>query len=357
VIKASPTILVMAGGTGGHIFPALAVADLLATRGWQVVWLGAPGGMETAIVTRHGYPLELVAFGGLRGKGLLAKILLPTRLLVAFAQAARVLRRVGPDVVLGMGGYVSFPGGMMASLLGRPLVLHEQNRRAGLANRVLAGVADRVLTAFPGVLPKAEHTGNPVRGGIAAIRPPHERFASRGGRLRLLVVGGSLGAQVLNEVVPKALALLPRDTRPVVVHQSGTKNIDALRQNYRDSDVEGDLVAFIDDMAGAYGDADLVICRAGATTIAELSAAGIASILIPYPHAVDDHQTANARYLADAGAAELIPQSDLTPERLAALFLELNRAKLVDMAERARSLGKPAAAIEVADICEGMARS
>lgn len=350
------TAMVMAGGTGGHIFPALAVADLLRDRGWSIVWLGAPGGMETTLVPKHGYPIELVSFGGLRGKGLLAKLLLPTRLLVAFSQAFAALRRIRPHVVLGMGGYISFPGGMMAAALGKPLVLHEQNSIAGLANKVLAGVADRVLVAFPGALARATHVGNPVRAAIADVAPPRERFAARGGPLRVLVVGGSLGAQALNDVVPKALALLPVAGRPAVTHQAGAKHLDVLRANYAAAGVEGELVAFVDDMAAAYADADLVVCRAGATTIAELGAAGVASVLVPFPFAVDDHQTTNAKYLADAAAAVLVPQPELTPERLAGLFLELTRPKLIDMAERARALGRRDAARAVADVCEAVAK-
>jgi UDP-N-acetylglucosamine--N-acetylmuramyl-(pentapeptide) pyrophosphoryl-undecaprenol N-acetylglucosamine transferase len=251
--------------------------------------------------------------------------------------------------VLGLGGYVAFPGGMMASLLGKPLALHEQNAIAGLANRVLAGVSDKVMVAFPGALKDAEWTGNPVRAEIAAMAPPETRFAGRSGPLRILVVGGSLGAQALNEAVPKALALLSREVS--VVHQAGEKHLDMLRQNYLASGVRGELVAFIDDMARRYAEADLVICRAGAVTVAELSAGGMASILVPFPHAVDDHQTANARFLAEQGAAILIQQRDLTPQKLAALIASLGRDALLEMARRARSLGKPEAAQIVARRC------
>lgn len=350
------TILVMAGGTGGHIYPALAVAEAMATRGWNVVWLGSRESMESKLVPTFGYPMRLVSFGGLRGKGLLAKLLLPTRLLVAFSQAARAIFAVKPNVVLGMGGYVSFPGGMMASLFNRPLVIHEQNRIAGLTNKVLAHIADRVLTGFPNALAKSEYTGNPVREQITSIAPPRERYRERGGRLRVLVVGGSLGAQALNEVLPKALALLPWDSRPSIMHQSGEKNIGTLRAHYKEAQVEGTLVSFIDDMAAAYAEADVVICRAGALTVAELSAAGVASVLVPYPNAVDDHQTANARFLSDAGAAILLPQSELNAERLAKLFLELTRGKLEEMAEKARAVGHADATDRVAGVCEAVAR-
>jgi UDP-N-acetylglucosamine--N-acetylmuramyl-(pentapeptide) pyrophosphoryl-undecaprenol N-acetylglucosamine transferase len=255
-----------------------------------------------------------------------------------------------------MGGYIAFPGGMMAALVGRPLAIHEQNSIAGLANRVLAGVADHVLVAFPDALPKATFVGNPVREAIARVAPPAERFAQRGGPLRLLVVGGSLGAAALNEIVPRALALLPADARPAVTHQSGAKHLDALRAGYAQAGVAANAVAFIDDMAQAYAEADLVICRAGATTVAELAAAGAAAILVPFPFAVDDHQTTNARYLADAGAGVLVQQRDLTPERLAELLGGLPRERLLVMANLARALGKPDATRAVAEACLELAR-
>jgi UDP-N-acetylglucosamine--N-acetylmuramyl-(pentapeptide) pyrophosphoryl-undecaprenol N-acetylglucosamine transferase len=348
--------MIMAGGTGGHVFPALAVADHLRALGWRVVWLGARTGMEATLVPKHGYEMAWVRFSGLRGKGLFAKLLLPLNLLVAFWQSLRALRAQRPDVVLGMGGYIAFPGGMMAALLGRPLAIHEQNSIAGLTNRVLAGVADHVLVAFPEALRKATFVGNPVRDAIARVAPPAERFAGRTGPLRVLVVGGSLGAAALNDIVPKALALLPADARPVVTHQSGAKHVEELRANYARAGVEAAAVAFIDDMARAYADADLVICRAGATTVAELAAAGVAAILVPFPFAVDDHQTTNARYLADAGAGLLVQQRDLTPEALAARLRGLSRAQLAAMATKARALGKPDAARAVAEACMELAR-
>ena len=351
------TIMIMAGGTGGHVFPALAVADLLRGDGWRVVWLGAPDGMEATLVPRHGYELAPVRFSGLRGKGLAAKLLLPARLLVAFWQSLRAIRAHRPGVVLGMGGYIAFPGGMMASLANRPLVIHEQNSIAGLANKVLAGVADRILVAFPGALPKGAFVGNPVRAAITGLAPPRARLAGRTGPLRILVVGGSLGAAALNEIVPRALALLPAAGRPHVVHQAGARHIDALRARYAAAGVAAEAAAFIDDMAREYAEADLVICRAGATTVAELAAAGVASILVPFPFAVDDHQTTNARYLADAGAAVLVQQRDLTPESLAALVAGMTRERLLDMAEKARALGKPDAARDVAEVCKSMARA
>jgi len=350
----SRTILIMAGGTGGHIFPGLAVAEQMRAAGWEVVWMGARGGMEERLVPPHGYRTAWIRVRAARGKGLLQKLLLPANLLFSFWESARHLRRLKPDVVLGLGGYVAFPGGMMASLLARPFALHEQNAIAGLANRVLAGVSDKVMVAFPEALKRAEWTGNPVRAQIAAIAAPEQRYARREGPIRLLVVGGSLGAQALNEAVPKALALL--SPRPSVLHQAGEKHLEALRNNYRAAGVQGELVAFIDDMARAYAAADLVICRAGAVTIAELSAGGMASILVPFPHAVDDHQTANARFLADRGAAILLPQSQLTPEGLAALIGSLDRPQLLEMAKRSRALGKPDAARLVAARCMELAK-
>jgi UDP-N-acetylglucosamine--N-acetylmuramyl-(pentapeptide) pyrophosphoryl-undecaprenol N-acetylglucosamine transferase len=350
----SRTLLIMAGGTGGHIFPGLAVAEEARAAGWQVVWMGARGGMEERLVPRHGVPAAWIRARAARGKGLVQKLLLPMNLLYSFWESARHIRALRPDVVLGMGGYVAFPGGMMASLLGRPLALHEQNAVAGLANRVLAGVADKVMVAFPGALKRGEWTGNPVRRDIAAVPPPHQRFAGRAGPLRLLVVGGSLGAQALNETVPRALALLA--DKPMVVHQSGEKHLEALRASYAAAGVQGELVAFIDDMARRYAEADLVICRAGAVTIAELSAAGMASVLVPFPHAVDDHQTANARFLAERGAALLVPQRELTAAGLAKLLGELDRPALLDMARKARALGKPEAARAVAQRCMEIAR-
>lgn len=345
----------MAGGTGGHVFPGLAVADEMRGRGWTVVWMGARGGMEARLVPERGYAVEWIRAAALRGKGIAAMLMLPLNLLIGFWQSARAIFRIRPDVVLGMGGYVAFPGGMMASLFARPLAVHEQNAIAGLVNRVLAGVADKAMVAFPDALKNAEWTGNPVRTDIAALAAPATRYAARNGPLRLLVVGGSLGAQALNEAVPQALGLMAEAERPSVTHQAGEKHLNALRLNYSNANVKGELVAFIDDMARYYAEADLVICRAGAMTVSELAAGGIASVLVPFPYAVDDHQTANARFLADQGAAVLLPQKELTPEKLSALLLSLDRKKLLEMASKARALGKPEAAQVVADRCVELA--
>ena len=345
----------MAGGTGGHIFPALAVADQLRDKGWKIVWLGSKAGMESKLVPQYGFEIEWVRFSGLRGKGLLRAVLLPLNLLVAFWQSARAIFRVRPDVVLGMGGYISFPGGIMAAMLARPLVLHEQNAVAGLANKVLARVADCILVAFPNALKNAEWTGNPVRRDIAQLPAPGQRLRNRTGNLKVLVVGGSLGAQALNEAVPRALALIPQSQRPEVTHQAGEKHLAMLESAYREAGVSATTLAFIRDMASAYATADVVICRAGALTVSELAAAGIASVLVPFPSAVDDHQTFNARYLADRSAAVLLPQADLTPRKLADLLLGFTREKLLEMANRARALGKPDAARIVAERCMALA--
>ena len=358
------TLMVMAGGTGGHIYPGLAAADALRNHGWNVVWLGTRHGMEARLVPEHGYTMAWLSLGGVRGNGLLRKLLLPVTLLVAFAQALSALLRHRPDVVLGMGGYPSFPGGMMSVLLGKPLVIHEQNSVGGLANRVLACVADRVLTGFPDVfrsrrdkpLPcgKVATTwvGNPVRASIAALPAPHARTAPQ---LHLLVVGGSLGAAALNDAVPRALALIPAAERPAVIHQSGTRHADSLRAHYAAAGVIAEVRDYIADMAEVYAWCDIAVTRAGALTIAELAAAGVPAVLVPYPHAVDDHQTGNAKFLSEAGAAWLMPQDELTPDSLATLLRNLDRQKLLSMAQQARALAKPDATETVAQICMELA--
>jgi len=348
--------MIMAGGTGGHLMPGLAVAVAMLAAGWDVVWLGARGGMEERLVPPRGYRTAWIRARALRGKGWLSQLLLPANLLVSFWQSARALFRERPDVVLGMGGYVAFPGGMMAALLARPLALHEQNAITGLANRVLAQVADKVMAAFPNALRGAEWTGNPVRAEIAALDPPAARYATRSGPLNLLVIGGSLGAKALNEAVPAALACMPETGRPRVVHQAGAQHLESVRAAYAAQQVAGEVVAFIDDMAARYAQADVVVCRAGAMTVAELAVAGLPGILIPYPYAVDDHQRANARFLAEQGAAQLLPQAELTPGRLAELLGELDRPRLLEMAQKARALGKPDAARIVAERCMELAR-
>ena len=346
------TLLVMAGGTGGHIFPGLAVADYLHAEGWKIVWLGNPTGMENQIIPSRGIDFEGINFGGLRGKGLKTKLMLPFNLIRALMQSASILKRINPDVVLGMGGYVSFPAGLAAILMGYPLVLHEQNSVAGLTNRILAKVAGRRLCAFPDALQDAEWVGNPLRADLLKLPEPKVRFEGRTGNLNILVVGGSLGAMALNTVVPEALALIPESQRPNVVHQSGEKHVLDLKQRYESFGVKAEVVPFIDNMASAYAKADVVICRAGAMTIAELSAAGVASCLVPFPHAVDDHQTSNARFLQQAGAANLMPQSDMTASKLAAWIESLDRKQLSEMATHALKCAKPMATARVAAVCK-----
>jgi UDP-N-acetylglucosamine--N-acetylmuramyl-(pentapeptide) pyrophosphoryl-undecaprenol N-acetylglucosamine transferase len=346
------TVLVMAGGTGGHIFPGLAVAELLRSQGWRVHWLGAPApSMESQLVPAKGLPFEAVQFGGVRGKGLLTSALLPWRLLHAFWQSLQVIRRLRPDVLVGLGGYITFPGGMMGVLMGKPLVLHEQNSVAGMANKVLAHVADRVLCTFPKVLPKAQWVGNPMRDGFLNQAPPEARFAHRSGPLRVVVVGGSLGAQALNSGVPQALALMPLDQRPQVLHQGGVKHLQTLQDNYAQAAVDAELVPFIDDTASAFAQADLVICRAGASTVSELAAVGVAALLVPFPHAVDDHQTVNAQFLVSQAAGWMMPQSELTPEHLAAFLSRLDRAQLLHAAKQAYAVRKTTAAADVVQAC------
>ena len=353
----SNAILIMAGGTGGHIMPGLAVADVLRAQGWHVTWLGAPGSMEADLVPRHGYEIAWVNFSGLRGNGMLRMLMLPFNLLRALGQSAAAIFRHRPDVVLGMGGYITFPGGVMAAFLRRPLVIHEQNSIAGLSNKALARIAQRVLSGFPDVLPRAAWCGNPVRGSIAALPEPQQRYAARSGRLNVLVVGGSLGAKALNEALPQALALLPEEVRPNVIHQTGKQHLEAVRQLYQHAGIQADIRPFLEDMAACYANADVVICRAGALTVAELAAAGVASILVPFPFAVDDHQTHNARFLSERGAAVLLPQTGLSAEKLAQLLRELSREKLSAMAQLARALAKPDAAEHVARVCAELAEA
>jgi UDP-N-acetylglucosamine--N-acetylmuramyl-(pentapeptide) pyrophosphoryl-undecaprenol N-acetylglucosamine transferase len=314
--------------------------------------------MEARLVAPKGYSMAYIYMTGVRGKGLQRLMLTPLQLLISFAQSAHAIFTYRADVVLGMGGYVSFPGGMMASLFNRPLAIHEQNSVPGLANRILARLADRVLAAFPnafGANQKVIWTGNPVRVEIASLNPPQERYGSRSGPLRVTVVGGSLGAQALNETLPQALALLPAKERPIVVHQTGEHQLAAVKANYQRHGVDATVTEFIADMAACYAATDLMICRAGASTIGELAAAGTASLLVPFPHAVDDHQTHNARFLSEQGAAVLVPQKELTPEKLAALLRSYTRESLTVMAQRARGAAKPDATRAVAAVCMELA--
>jgi len=359
-MNAAPTLMVMAGGTGGHIFPALAVAHWLRAAGWSVVWMGSPAGMEARLVPAQGFEMETVEFAGVRGKGWRRLLRLPPELARAIVQCIATLRRRRPDVVLGMGGYIAFPGGVAAALLRCPLVIHEQNSVPGMTNRWLARIADRVLAAFPaafGTNTRAQWTGNPVREAITRLQPPPVRYAGREGPLRLLVIGGSLGARALNECLPQALARLPGTHRPVVVHQAGRDARPALERAYAQAGVSATVVEFIDDMAARYGEADLVVARAGATTVAELACAGLPAVLVPYPHAVDDHQTVNARFLSERGAAWLLPQAELTPASLATLLESAERPVLLEMACRAREAARSDATERVAQACVELANA
>jgi UDP-N-acetylglucosamine--N-acetylmuramyl-(pentapeptide) pyrophosphoryl-undecaprenol N-acetylglucosamine transferase len=349
-------VLIMAGGTGGHVFPALAVANVLRARGVAVVWLGVPGSMEARLVPANGFPIEWIRVAGIRGKGALAWLLAPLRIVNAVLQAMRILRRVRPRSVLGAGGYVSGPGGIAAWLLHIPLLIHEQNAIAGLTNRWLARVATRVLEAFPGSFGRgaaATTIGNPVRADIAALPPPEQRFAGREARPRLLIFGGSQGAQRLNAMLPEALARLTPESRPQIRHQTGERGLAATRAAYSELKVEADVQPFIDDMAQAYAWADLAVCRAGAMTVAELQAVGLGAIFVPLPIATDDHQTRNAAVMVSAGAARVIQERDLTPESLSSAIAELTtqRPAMLTMAQAARRLRVIDAADRLADLC------
>lgn len=348
----TPCALIMAGGTGGHIFPGLAVAQALRDKGWRVHWLGAPDSMESRLVPPKGFVLETIDFGGVRGKGWRTLLGLPLRLARALWQSRAVIRRVKPDVLVGLGGYITLPAGLVGAVMGKPLVLHEQNSVAGMSNRILALVARRVFTAFPKVLDKAQWVGNPLRREFLTQAQPEARYASRQGPLHVLVVGGSLGAKALNTLVPQALALIPAAQRPTVIHQSGEKQIDELRANYAAAGVVAQLTPFIENTAQAFAEADWVICRAGASTVTEIAAVGVAALFVPFPFAVDDHQTHNARFLVDQGAGWLLQQADMTAQGLADLLQNTERSTLAAKALAAKSLQKIAATEAVLLACE-----
>jgi UDP-N-acetylglucosamine--N-acetylmuramyl-(pentapeptide) pyrophosphoryl-undecaprenol N-acetylglucosamine transferase len=357
----SPTplhIMIMAGGTGGHVFPALAVAREFQAQGAQVSWLGSPRGIEVRVVPEAGLPLFILPVQGVRGRGVLGLLKAPGLILLALWKALRVLRQTHPDLVIGFGGFASGPGGVAARLLRKPLVIHEQNAVAGTTNRLLARIATRTLTAFPGVLENAEVVGNPVREQIANLPAPAQRFDGRKGALRLLVLGGSLGARFINELVPEALALMPDEQRPQVRHQAGRDHGESTDALYRQQGVAAIVNEFIDDMAEAYAWADMVICRAGALTVSELMDVGLAAILIPFPHAIDDHQTKNAEHLVNVGAARAVAQTDLSTERLVTLLMETfkTRKQLLTMAQQGRQLAVPNAAEHVVQHCLGIVR-
>lgn len=357
----APVALIMAGGTGGHVFPALALARALRERSWQVVWLGTRRGIESRLVPAEHIPIEWLSIGGLRGKGVATLLLAPFRLARALFEALRIVHRLRPSVVVGLGGFASGPGGVAAWLLRRPLLIHEQNAIAGFTNRSLARIATQVLAAFPGAFGagvNAQVIGNPVRSEIAALPAPPLRFATHRGPIRVLVIGGSQGAVRLNSVVPQALALVARGAQLEVRHQSGERWLTQAQRCYQEAGVNAQISAFIDDMAAAYAWADLVICRAGALTVSELAAAGIGAVFVPFAAAVDDHQTHNAAYLVQQDAALLIAESELTAERLAQLLAPLcqGRGRLIAMAERARLMARPQATELLAAACEPYAR-
>ena len=355
--------LIMAGGTGGHVFPALAVADLLRESAVQVHWLGTAAGIEARVVPSADIPLHCIQVQGLRGKGKLGLLTAPWRVVKAIIQAHKVFKQVRPSVVLGMGGFASGPGAVAAKLAGVPLVIHEQNARAGMTNKISCYLAKRKLAAFPGAFNTAnkanndlakgiEIVGNPVRGAVLKMHAPVQRYSERKGKLNLLIVGGSLGAAAINDIVPRALQSIAVSERPNVWHQAGIKNITQTRALYQSCEVEAKVSAFIEQMHEAYAWADLVICRAGALTVSELAIAGVASILIPFPFAVDDHQTANGQFLVDVGAAVIVQQRDLSIEKLLSLLGDLKaRDTLLAMAQKALSVAELGASKSVANIC------
>ncbi len=352
-------LMIMAAGTGGHIFPGIAIAQTMRARGWEVSWLGTAHGMETDLVPKAGIPMDSIDFAGLRGKGLKHTVAGAFKMAGSFFACRRILGRRKPDVVLGMGGYVTVPGGMMARARGVPLALVNADAALLLSNKTLAPIAQRVLFGFPADFGKAAGkavvTGNPVRQQILDLPQPAERFAGRGGPLRILVVGGSLGARVLNDSVPAALAMLDPSVRPLVTHQSGKKNIEALRAAYANAGVEANVVDFIDDMAAAYANADLVICRAGAITVSELTAAGVASVLVPFVASTTSHQRDNAIWMHEQRAAIHLPQGELNPQRVASLLQSTTRADCLAMAQAAHGVGKRNANEAIAQELERLA--
>ena len=355
----SKTFLLMAGGTGGHIFPALAVAKSLQNQGYRTIWLGSKDSMEERLVPQHNITLETIAMRGVRGNGLKRKLMLPITLWKTVQAAKEIMLRHEIDAAIGFGGFVTFPGGVAAKLLNIPLVIHEQNAVAGLSNKMLARWATRVLYAFPKAFEQYPNglVGNPVRAEITKLPEPKQRFTMRSDKLNVLIVGGSLGAQVLNEMVPQAMAMLPENVRPHITHQSGRNKLDALKTVYSQAGVQAQCIEFVDDMVSAYRDADVVICRAGALTIAELTAAGVGALLVPYPYAVDDHQTANAQFMVSAQAGLLLPQAKLSANQLAEILANLTREQCLKWAENARTLALPNSADDVAKIAIEVTKS
>lgn len=348
-------VMITAGGTGGHVYPGLAVARALMDQDIPVVWMGTHKGLEARVIPEAGIEMAWLEVSGIRGKGAGALLMAPFRLAKAMVQSYKILKKHRPSALLGMGGFVAGPGGLMASLMGIPVLIHEQNAVAGTTNKLLSRFATEIFEGFPGTFPanrEAIPAGNPVRTDIANIAIPEERIKGHDGVFKVLVIGGSLGAKILNETVPRALCQLPKEAEIQVVHQAGETTLELAKKTYAAAGVEAHIVPFVEDMAGAYAWADIIICRSGALTVAEVAATGLAAIMVPYPHAIDDHQTENARYLADAGAAVVIPQDKLTYDGLAEILEGFMRApeELVAMSVRSRTLAKPAATAEVASI-------
>ncbi len=348
------TAMIVAGGTGGHIFPGLAVAKELHNNGWDIVWLGTSSGMESTIIPQNNLKFESIQFSGLRGKGIVTWLCLPIRLFKAVIQTAKIINKTKPDIILGFGGYVTFPAGIMARLFGIPLLLHEQNSVAGLSNSILALIATKVYTAFPSVIKHANWIGNPLRFEFTQQSEPENRFKKRSGSLKILVIGGSLGAKFLNKIIPQTVNLIPKNNRPYITHQSGKYQFEELQENYNNFNINAELKPFIKDTASAFAGADLVICRSGASTVTELAAVGVAAIFIPLPSAVDDHQTKNAMYLIQNGAGWLLDQENLTPQKLADLITSLDRSELLINAINAKKMFKQGALKALTDACEDL---
>ena len=348
------TAMIVAGGTGGHIYPGLAVAKALCNNGWSIIWLGTSKGMESSIIPNNNIKFESIQFSGVRGKGLIIWLVLPFRVLKAIIQSAKIIYKIKPNVILGFGGYVTFPAGIAGRLLGTPLLLHEQNSVAGLSNRALAVVATQIYTAFPNVINRAPWIGNPLRFEFLQQAEPQNRFLNRQGPLRILVIGGSLGAKFLNEIIPQTINLISIYNRPHVIHQSGNAQFEELQKNYSKLQINAELKPYIDNTAIAFADADLVICRSGASTVLELAAIGVAAIFIPLPSAVNDHQTKNAMYLVQNDAGWLEKQENLTPQKLANLILTLDRNKLILVAIKAKKMHKKGALEALVNACEDL---
>lgn len=352
ILQVKKRALIAAAGTGGHIFPGLAIADALMAKGWDIVWLGTKSGMENRLVPQKNIKFESIEFGGARGKGITTWLLMPYRLMKAVAQCLQILYKTKPNLVFGFGGYISLPAGLAAKLMAKPLAIHEQNSVIGLSNKVLALLTKNVFTAFPNVVSKASVTGNPLRHEFAEVRTPEVRFNKREGPLNILIIGGSLGANFLNETVPQAIRLIPLENRPKILHQSGTNQYEAVKNLYEKLNIEATVVSFIDNTAEAFADADLIVCRAGASTVTEIAGIGAAALFVPLPSAVDDHQTQNALYLVEKDAAWLQKQNETTPEKLATEILKMNRSILLKVAKAAKKQAITNAVEKIVEKCE-----